>query len=95
MDKKQVKEVKEFINEITGKDYTKTFLSKTETLHVRIGTYYDSSLRDPEATAWIDRKNDERDNIIRELRVAFPQYNVQRNNKRYQGFINDICITVN
>ena len=32
--------------------------------------------------------------IMKWLQENFPQYEVAQNNKRYQGFINDICITV-
>lgn len=92
MKKENTAEVKKAVDEITGKHYTKTFSAKSETLHIRIGTYVDSkkeSLKD-----WIDGKLDERVEIIRELRKRFPQYAIEPNGKRYQGFINDICITV-
>ena len=92
MKKEQTIEVKEFVNAITGKNYTKTFSSQCETLHVRIGTYVDSS-KDTEKD-WIADKEEERENIIKGLRNKFPQYTIEKNNKRYQGFINDICITI-
>lgn len=92
MKKDQAIEVKKFVNAITGKDYTKTFSRKSETLHVRIGTYIDSS-KETEKD-WIAEKEYERENIITELRNKFPQYTIEKNNKRYQGFINDICITI-
>lgn len=93
MTKEQTIEVKEFIDKLTGKNYTKTFSSKSETLHIRIGTYIDS-VKEKEKE-WITGKEDEREYLIEEIAKQFPQYIVRKNNKRYQGFINDICITVN
>ena len=92
MKKEQTKEVKMFIDSITGENYTKTFSSKSETLHIRIGTYVDR-VKETEKD-WIAGKENERQNIINRLQENFPQYEVAQNNKRYQGFINDICITV-
>ena len=92
MKKEQTKEVKIFVDGITEKNYTKTFSSKSETLHIRIGTYVDS-VKETEKD-WIANKENERQSIINQLRNKFPQYEISKNNKRYQGFINDICITV-
>ena len=39
-------------------------------------------------------KEKEREDMINKIQNAFPQYKIEKNNKRYQGFINDICITV-
>lgn len=92
MKKEQTTIVKNAVNEITGKNYTKTFSSKSETLHIRIGTYVDGSRE--EDKEWIAEKEVERKTIIKQLKLQFPQYEIKENNKRYQGFINDICITV-
>ena len=92
MKKEQTKEVKMFIDSITGGNYTKTFSSKSETLHIRIGTYVDR-VKETEKD-WIANKENERQSIINQLQKKFPQYEINMNNKRYQGFINDICITV-
>ena len=92
MKKEQTTEVKKFIDNITGKNYTKTFSSKSETLHIRIGTYPDR-VKETEK-GWIESKEKEREDIISKIQNAFPQYKIAKNNKRYQGFINDICITV-
>lgn len=92
MKKEQTNEVKEFIDNITGKKYKKTFSSKSETLHIRIGTYT-NSIKETE-TGWIESKEKEREIIISKIQNAFPQYKIEKNNKRYQGFINDICIIV-
>lgn len=89
MKKEQTNEVKEFIDNITGKKYKKTFSSKSETLHIRIGTYTNSIEK-----GWIESKEKERESIISKIQNAFPQYKIEKNNKRYQGFINDICIIV-
>ena len=92
MKKEQTKEVKIFVDGITEKKYTKTFSSKSETLHIRIGTYPDS-VKETEKD-WIAAKENERQSIINQLQKKFPQYEISKDNKRYQGFINDICITV-
>ena len=92
MKKEQANEVKEFIDNITGKKYKKTFSSKSEMLHIRIGTYTNSMLEIEEG--WIESKEKERENIMSKIQYAFPQYKIEKNNKRYQGFINDICIIV-
>lgn len=92
MKKEQTAEVKSKVDAITGKNYTKTYASKSETLHIRLGTYPDR-IKETEKE-WVAKKEAERECIISELRKSFPQYTVSANNKRYQGFINDICITV-
>ena len=92
MEKGQTEEVKIFVDGITEKKYTKTFSSKSETLHIRIGTYPDS-LKETKKD-WIADKENERQSIINQLQKKFPQYEISKSNKRYQGFINDICITV-
>lgn len=92
MKKEQTNEVKNFIDNITGKNYTKTFSSKSETLHIRIGSYPDSMKKTKRD--WIENKEKEREDVIIKIQNAFPQYKIEKNNKRYQGFINDICITV-
>ena len=92
MRKEQVAEVKKSVDEITGTVYTKTFSNKSETLHIRIGTYVDSQRES--SKEWIEEKLQERKAIIEKLAAIFPQYEIRENNKRYQGFINDICITV-
>ena len=92
MKKEQTNEVKKFIDNITEKKYTKTFSSKSETLHIRIGTYPDSVKETQRG--WIESKEKEREDIISKIQNAFPQYKIEKNNKRYQGFINDICIIV-
>ena len=92
MKKEQINEVKKFIDNITGKNYTKTFSSKSETLHIRIGTYPDR-VKETEK-GWIESKEKEREDMINKIQNAFPQYKIEKNNKRYQGFINDICIIV-
>ena len=92
MKKEHTKEVKIFVDSITGRNYTKTFSSKSETLHIRIGTYVDR-VKETEKD-WIANKENERQSIINQLQKKFPQYEISKNNKRYQGFINDICITV-
>lgn len=92
MTKEQTNEVKTFVDNITGRHYTKTYSSKSKTLHIRIGTYIDGAKeRDKE---WITDKEKEREEIIEKLQKNFKQYKIEKNNKRYQGFINDICITV-
>ena len=92
MKKEQTCELKAFINNTLGKNYKMTFSSKSEMLHIRIGTYIDSA-KDSEKL-FIESKETERENIISKIQNVFPQYKVEKNNKRYQGFINDICITV-
>lgn len=92
MKKEHTKEVKIFVDGITGRNYTKTFSSKSETLHICIGTYVDR-VKETEKD-WIANKENERQSIINQLQKKFPQYEISKNNKRYQGFINDICITV-
>ena len=92
MKKEQTNEVKKFIDNITRENYTKTFSSKSETLHIRIGTYPDSVKKTKKG--WIESKEKEREDIISKIQNAFPQYKIEKNNKRYQGFINDICIIV-
>ena len=92
MKKEQTNEVKEFIDNITGENYKKNFSSKSETLHIRIGTYIDSEKEIKKG--YIERIEKEREDIISKIQNAFPQYKIEKNNKRYQGFINDICITV-
>ncbi len=90
MNKEQATEVKKYVDTITDKTYKKTFSKKSATLHIRIGTYTDGS-KDKE---WINSKIEERKEIIWKIGTQFPGYEVAENNKRYQGFINDICITV-
>ena len=92
MKKEQTNDVRKFIDNITGTNYKKTFSSKSETLHIRIGTYPDSVKEIKKG--WIASKEKEREDIISKIQNAFPNYKVEKNNKRYQGFINDICITV-
>ena len=92
MKKEEIKIVKQKIDEITGENYTKTFSSKTETLHVRIGSFQEG--RQNELKDYIEGKEQERKTIIKKLTTIFPQYKIEENNKRYQGFINDICITI-
>ena len=92
MKKEQTYDLKEFIVNFLEKDYKMTFSSKSGILHIRIGTYVDSSKET--AKSHIDRKEKEREDIISIIQYAFPQFKVEKNNKRYQGFINDICITV-
>ena len=93
MKKEDVKNFKAAVDQITGKKYRKTFVSYTGTLHIRIGTYTDSS-RDARTDEWIKSKEAERCDIINKLKEMFQEYDIQKNNKRYQGFLNDICITV-
>ena len=92
MKKEQTNELKEFIDYITGKNYKKTFSSKSEMLHIRIGTYTNSIKESDKG--WLEGIEKEREDLISKIQNAFPQYKVEKNNKRYQGFINDICITV-
>ena len=92
MKKEQTNEVKNFIDNITEENYKKTFSSKSETLHIRIGTYPDCVKE--EEKDWIESKEKEREDIISKIQNVFPQYKIEKNNKRYEGFINDICITV-
>ena len=92
MKKEQTYDLKEFIVNFLEKDYKMTFSSKSGILHIRIGTYVDSAKET--AKSYIDRKEKEREDIISIIQYAFPQFKVEKNNKRYQGFINDICITV-
>lgn len=92
MKKEQTNEVKEFIDNITGKKYKKTFSSKSEMLHIRIGTYTNSIKESDKG--WLEGKEKEREDLISKIQECFPQYKVEKNNKRYQGFINDICIIV-
>lgn len=90
MKREQAAEVKKYVDRITGIAYRKTFNEKSATLHIRIGTYTDGS-KDQE---WLNSKIEERKVIIRKISKQFPAFEVAENNKRYQGFINDICITV-
>lgn len=92
MKKEDVKRVKTAIDQITGKNYRKTYVSRQETLHIRIGTYGDEHT-DGKAE-WLAGKEKERNDIIDSLKQMFPEFDIQKNNKRYQGFFNDICITV-
>lgn len=92
MKKEQSNVLKEFIKDISGKNYKMTFSNKSETLHVRIGTYVDRVKESEQG--FIKSKELEREIIISKIQNAFPQYKVEKNNKRYQGFINDICIIV-
>ena len=92
MKNEQTNEVKEFIDNITGKKYKKTFSSKSEMLHIRIGTYTNSITESDKGR--LEGKEKEREDLISKIQNAFPQYKVEKNNKRYQGFINDICIIV-
>ena len=92
MKKEQAQEVKNLVDKITGLNYTKTFSSKSETLHICIGTYPDR-LRE-ESAEWIKSKEAERKKIIKSFKTYSPKYDIKENNKRYQGFINDICITI-
>lgn len=92
MTKEQAATVKKTIDEITGKKFTKTFSAKSAKLHIRISTYIDSE-REPQAE-WIEKCLNYRNELIRTLRTIFPEYQVEPNSKRYQGFINDICITM-
>lgn len=94
MNKDQVKDVKEFVDSITGKQYVKTFSSKSETLHIRIATYLDRNMSDKEWGKWIESMETERNTVLCQLQKFFPQYHIEKNNKRYQGFINDLCITI-
>ena len=90
MKKEQVAEIKKYVDTITGTTYRKTFNEKSATLHIRIGTYTDGS----KDQGWLNSKVEERNAIIRKISKQFPGFEVAENNKRYQGFINDICITV-
>lgn len=90
MTKEQAATVKKTIDEITGENFTKTFSPKSAKLHIRIATYMDRE-RDAE---WIEEQLNYRNELIRTLRTIFPEYQVEPNTKRYQGFINDICITM-
>ena len=92
MTKEQSVAVKKNIDEFTNKNYPMTFLSKSGKLHITIGTYL--SGYEEEEKAFISCKESERNAIIDYLQEIFPQYKVEKNNKRYQGFINNICITV-
>ena len=92
MTKDQATEVKNKVDEITSVNFKKTFSNKSGKLHIRIGTY--NSGHEEEYRSFISEIETERDVIINELKVIFPQYKVEKNNKRNQGFINDICITV-
>ena len=90
MKKEQAVIVKKYIDAITDKKYRKTFNEKSETLHIRIGTYYDGY----DNSEYTNSKKEERSAIINSIKKEFPMYEVAENSKRYQGFINDICITV-
>ena len=92
MKKEQTHDLKLFIDNISGKKYKMTYSSKSEMLHIRIGIYLDS-VKETEKL-FIESKEIERENIISKIQNAFPEYKVEKNNKRYQGFINDICIIV-
>lgn len=92
MTKEQTVEVRNRVDELTGVKQTQTYSSKSETLHIRIATYTDSTremFKDG-----IRRAEALREELIEKLSKEFPQYTISKNNKRYQGFINDICITV-
>lgn len=90
MKKEYAAEVKNYIDEITSNAYTKTFSGKSGTLHIRIGTYCDGRCDE----TWYNEKIAERKSMIKKISERFPEYEVAESNKRYQGFINDICITV-
>lgn len=95
MKKEDVKRVKKIIDQISGENYRKTFVSYTGTLHIRIGTYAKGWFDDVEKLKkCVDCLEAERNDIINKLKDMFPEYDIQKNNKRYQGFLNDICITV-
>lgn len=88
MKKEQVDGIKMLVNEVAGKAYKMTYASKSETLHIRVGTYTAST------ASMIESLCDEREKVLSAIKKSLPDYSVERNNKRYQGIINDICITI-
>jgi len=92
MTKEQMVTIKAFVGSIS--QYKMTFSGKTGTLHIRIATYVDRAKTNAEFIDWYNKMIKERNSFISEINKQFPELKAMENAKRYQGFINDICVTI-